>query len=1180
MIALNISGANAPKGTTAAHSAEECAAELANTGFAEVIDADDRDRMQDAAPDMLTPPSTSRQILLAGINGFLPDEADIDVLDSRTPTEEPHIVATFDMDVRKISYATQAHEPAVVITPKHDSATEVAKLDVAAETEISPIELDETRGRLAREGRSESVTDHSAELIGIVELAPNPRAQDPFMRVDSAPRGCQAELPEAEAPPQANQASNVEGGTQSSALSEVFLLDRDAETKSMAAVQPLGTAEIDPPAAVLNLAIAGSKTQDSDDQDVTPLSAEKSLAADFELDGSTTPTARSSAGPNLSGLPFAMAPMTLMTGKDAAEANAEGATDPEIHPSDSGVPHKPELKAQMGLVRPDQTLKPEAAAASDLGPINSDRSASPQREKRTLAREVTFAPEFANRSGPSHHGFESFDVQVQDSGQFKPILSRTVDAHQSSRSENAAIAGQDQVLRDIDKPTLKFVGGSELITASLAPLDNGEMALRQPAVPRLPANSSIASYRLSWHLAGKETQNHLAPNDALAQRGYEDDIAGVPSGQTVSAELPDLSERVSLEAGTATTSEVAGYRKGPLALSPTRPASASPTTEKSDLLAPPLGRVSLPELPLPTFRVSGRNTGQSSSAQGSPSESQENSVTMKLPYSPFGARGPKYAVPSVATDAAFGKVGGAAADPATSRVVHHQVEETNRGIPVLSGVVDQDTARVSAFLGAEAAAEWRKLPSVKPVANAAMADPTEDSVIVPPANSQKPSSSFPPLSPELPYAGTGLLHNEPLRTGSTAVGPSRPGTVPQSADEAVLFRPAVAGLGLRDRSARLKAGDQLSQVRDRVSGGATKPDQTARPAPLPSGPNSVDAVTASTLVANTQPHESPRVQPRDVHEILAPNGTRMRRPYSDRQGGQDESPVRTQGANGSRPDGVPAIEARAAGDLTGPRHAAASVSGDHADGPPAEYVPAIFQTNAAPRSGRADPPERTKARPGVAEVVPAALASPSALPARARPDTHSEKAGTVGAQAVSARKTVLATKPMPEFAMPNLVPGKPEFEQAVPAASDPIATAGPHRTHGLPGHLPATLAKAASAASADDRVELLLDPVELGKVRFELTYTAERVQVNVSVERPETLDLLRRNIDLLRAEFRDAGFDASTLSFSQWGRGANSAPQSPFAETALSNDLSAEEPASLTPQPARNASRQGLDLRL
>lgn len=156
------------------------------------------------------------------------------------------------------------------------------------------------------------------------------------------------------------------------------------------------------------------------------------------------------------------------------------------------------------------------------------------------------------------------------------------------------------------------------------------------------------------------------------------------------------------------------------------------------------------------------------------------------------------------------------------------------------------------------------------------------------------------------------------------------------------------------------------------------------------------------------------------------------------------------------------------------------------------------------------------------------------------------------------------------------------------ARMDPLSqpldqSAGPVAPHGeprMPRHLPALLAKAARRAEDEGRVELVLDPVELGKVRFEVSSTlTDRVQVHVVVERSETLDLLRRNVESLRAEFREAGFDAATLSFSQWGKGGGAEQGPPLPNL----DLMAEQTEDTLPQPQptpKNTSRHGLDLRL
>ena len=255
---------------------------------------------------------------------------------------------------------------------------------------------------------------------------------------------------------------------------------------------------------------------------------------------------------------------------------------------------------------------------------------------------------------------------------------------------------------------------------------------------------------------------------------------------------------------------------------------------------------------------------------------------------------------------------------------------------------------------------------------------------------------------------------------------------------------------------------------------------------------------------------------------------------------------------------------------TDPR-AATGVGDSKRDRPLA--VNAAARLDPSQRSGRHQDDSRT-----VSDRVPAPVFSSDT------PWTNPRVSSPVGDGQKDAPLPLDATAPIPAPpAMPAPLPGRPEPLQvpdAVAPASDRASPTGLHDIHGLPRHLPASLVQAASRADRDDRVELLLDPVELGRVRFELTSSADRVQVNVSVERPETLDLLRRNVDSLRAEFREAGFDAATLCFSQWGKGGDPSPDAPFTAPDLSSDVQADDSAEPTPQPARNTSRHGLDLRL
>ncbi|WP_111734727.1 flagellar hook-length control protein FliK [Roseovarius amoyensis] len=72
---------------------------------------------------------------------------------------------------------------------------------------------------------------------------------------------------------------------------------------------------------------------------------------------------------------------------------------------------------------------------------------------------------------------------------------------------------------------------------------------------------------------------------------------------------------------------------------------------------------------------------------------------------------------------------------------------------------------------------------------------------------------------------------------------------------------------------------------------------------------------------------------------------------------------------------------------------------------------------------------------------------------------------------------------------------------------------------------------AAVQASGDRSVEIVLSPVELGKVRITLSPGEAGMAVNILADRPETLDLLRRHADLLAQDFRELGYGGTEFSF-------------------------------------------------
>lgn len=68
-------------------------------------------------------------------------------------------------------------------------------------------------------------------------------------------------------------------------------------------------------------------------------------------------------------------------------------------------------------------------------------------------------------------------------------------------------------------------------------------------------------------------------------------------------------------------------------------------------------------------------------------------------------------------------------------------------------------------------------------------------------------------------------------------------------------------------------------------------------------------------------------------------------------------------------------------------------------------------------------------------------------------------------------------------------------------------------------------------AALDGMVEVKLSPEELGRVRMTMLGGELGMTVQVTAERPETLDLIRRNIDMLAADLAEQGFQDLSFSF-------------------------------------------------
>jgi len=113
----------------------------------------------------------------------------------------------------------------------------------------------------------------------------------------------------------------------------------------------------------------------------------------------------------------------------------------------------------------------------------------------------------------------------------------------------------------------------------------------------------------------------------------------------------------------------------------------------------------------------------------------------------------------------------------------------------------------------------------------------------------------------------------------------------------------------------------------------------------------------------------------------------------------------------------------------------------------------------------------------------------------------------------------------------------------------------------------------------DRPIELTLNPEELGRVRLTFTMSEMGINVVVITERGETMDLLRRHIEILAQEFRNMGYKDVSFDFSGHNQGEASHRNSDETSADKITQYLAEneqpEPVRLSVEPLTS-----LDLRL
>lgn len=147
--------------------------------------------------------------------------------------------------------------------------------------------------------------------------------------------------------------------------------------------------------------------------------------------------------------------------------------------------------------------------------------------------------------------------------------------------------------------------------------------------------------------------------------------------------------------------------------------------------------------------------------------------------------------------------------------------------------------------------------------------------------------------------------------------------------------------------------------------------------------------------------------------------------------------------------------------------------------------------------------------------------------------------------------------------------------EAIAGAATDAAGSTPHRAEIL--RYPAAQIADGLVRHPERPVEITLNPEELGRVKFRLHAGEGNISVIVTVERGETIDLMRRHIDVLAQEFRRLGYEGIGFEFRQSGNGANH--QNRRAPTTGRPAADAKTPHS-APSPRPQVAASGLDIRI
>lgn len=225
---------------------------------------------------------------------------------------------------------------------------------------------------------------------------------------------------------------------------------------------------------------------------------------------------------------------------------------------------------------------------------------------------------------------------------------------------------------------------------------------------------------------------------------------------------------------------------------------------------------------------------------------------------------------------------------------------------------------------------------------------------------------------------------------------------------------------------------------------------------------------------------------------------------------------------------------------------------------------------AATNMGKGEPPIAAVATAFVQPDKPKPAPAPPAAPAPAistPTPTTSDAAGIIGNDAAI----------MPETSLETL----PRSAGHIPASIAPNAGLSPGAAMPSPRYIAAQIA--VQNTQPGTPLEIALDPPELGKVRLTLLPGDAGMTVQITAERAETIDLLRRHAGILSDEFQRQGQRDASFDFSRDHSDHRPQTSAANAEWLIESD----ETGPASPQtgaihptgPAQNLRLSGLDVR-